>query len=254
MKKRKKRIKIGKKAIWLAPFLLLAGCAKKDSLPLAAVELTAETDAKESGEETVPEAGVKESGEKPAPEAGAKENGEEPGPEAEEKKVCYVHICGQVREPGVYRMESGSRIYQAVKMAGGFTENAETDYVNQAEAVEDGLKITIPSKEEALLQKQEASGGLTPVLEPAGGGNGLEYPRAQAADDVQRGAQAGGLVNINTASEAELCTLTGIGSSRARAIVEYREKHGGFASPEDIMKVSGIKESSYEKIKDRITV
>ena len=140
-------------------------------------------------------------------------------------QVC-VHVCGSVNQPGVYYLEEGGRIHEAVEMAGGMTEDAAGDVINLAEVVCDGQKIYIPSKE-------EQAAGYT-----------VEDP--QKADD--------GLVNINTASLDELKKLPGIGDIKAEAIIAYREEAGRFNSIEDIKNVSGIKDSSYEQIKDYIKV
>ena len=144
----------------------------------------------------------------------------------EEAQPVIVHVCGAVVSPGVYELPAGSRIVDAVDMAGGFLENADESYVNLADVPVDGEQIVIPTKEEALLLKQttKAQGTLS------------------------------GKVNINTADKALLCTLPGIGETRADSIIEYRQKHGGFSAIEDIMQVSGIKESSFQKIKERIVV
>ncbi len=140
-------------------------------------------------------------------------------------KVC-VHVCGSVNHPGVYYLEEGARIHEAVELAGGMTENAAGDVINLAEIVSDGEKIYIPSEEEVA--------------------EGFSVTDPQEADD--------GLVNINTASLDELKKLPGIGDIKAEAIIAYREEAGRFDSIEDIMNVSGIKDSSYEQIKDYIKV
>lgn len=139
--------------------------------------------------------------------------------------VC-VHVCGSVIHPGVYYLEEGARIHEAVELAGGMTEHAAGDVINLAEVVCDGEKIYIPSKEELA--------------------EGFSIEDPQNADD--------GLVNINTASLDELKKLPGIGDIKAEAIIAYREETGRFNSIEDIMNVSGIKDSSYEQIKDYIKV
>ena len=140
-------------------------------------------------------------------------------------KVC-VHVCGSVQHPGVYYLEDGARIHEAVEMAGGLTEDAAGDVINLAEVISDGEKIYIPSQE-------EAKAGYTPE------------EKTQKDD---------GLVNINTASLEELKKLPGIGDIKAEAIIKYREESGSFNSIEDIRNVSGIKDSSYEQIKDLIKV
>ncbi len=135
-------------------------------------------------------------------------------------EICYVYVCGAVTTPGVYEMKPGERIFRAIEMAGGFTEDAAPEKVNQALPVEDGLSVVVPTIEEARAASEKESG----------------------------------LVNINTASRAELCTLKGVGETRADAIIAYREEKGAFRKIEDIMLVSGIGESSFNKIKNSIIV
>lgn len=144
--------------------------------------------------------------------------------EESEAAVIYVHVCGEVCRPGVVELPAGSRAEEAVRLAGGMTQEADLDYVNLAAALSDGEKLYIPS----VLEAQEMGQSM---------GNGAE-----------------GLVNINTAGADSLCTLPGIGASRAQDIISYREKNGGFTSIEDIMKVPGIKSAAFEKIKEKITV
>lgn len=141
------------------------------------------------------------------------------------RKVC-VHVCGSVNHPGVYYLDEGARIHEAVEMAGGMTTDAAGDVINLAEEVSDGQKIYIPNQQEQA--------------------EGFTLEDLQKADD--------GLININTASLDELKKLPGIGDIKAEAIIAYREEAGKFNSIEDIMNVSGIKDSSYEQIKDYIKV
>lgn len=136
----------------------------------------------------------------------------------------YVYICGEVSEAGVYEMENGSRLYELIEAAGGMTDKASAEGLNLAEVLYDSQMVRIPSVEES----QAFYGG----------------PESRES----------GLVDINTADEEELMTLPGIGSVRAEAIISYRRENGGFSSAGDIMRVPGIKESLYEKIKDLITV
>lgn len=148
--------------------------------------------------------------------------------EAPEAKECYVHVCGAVKNPGVYKLREGSRIYEAVELAGGLLEEACADSVNQAEEVSDGQMVKVPAKEEAHLAAEEA------------------------ADSTKE--TDSGLVNINTADAEELMTLPGIGASKAESILAYRTEQGSFASVEEIMNITGIKEGVYSKIRDYITV
>lgn len=147
-----------------------------------------------------------------------------PGADDAEDSRIYVYVCGAVNNPGVVALPEGSRAEEALKEAGGFREDARTDYVNLAARVTDGEKLYFPTLEETV------------------GAGGTE---TDAGD---------GLVNINTADEALLCTLPGIGESRARDIVSFREENGPFGDCEDIMKVPGIKASVYGKIRDKIKI
>ena len=150
-------------------------------------------------------------------------SGEENSGETVEEKI-FIHVCGEVNCPGVYELEAGSRIFEAIDMAGGITKKAAADSINQAEVLKDGQRIYVPSKEETENQK-----------------NGL-------------GAVSDGKVNINRASKEELMTLPGIGEAKADAIIRYRQEKGNFDSIEEIMEIEGIKEGVFRKIQDQITV
>lgn len=143
----------------------------------------------------------------------------------EEQGVIGIYICGEVRRPGVYELEAGARVTDAIEAAGGTTGKASLNSINLAEYVEDGQKIEIPSRAEEKKKQQQS----------------------------QAGSQSQGLVNINQATAAELMTLPGIGESRAGDIVSYRQAHGNFGTVKDIMNVAGIKEGIYNRIKDKIT-
>lgn len=210
----------------------LTGCTSKDEIVL---ELEKQEEAQEQTVTSGEQAAVLEeqtvvSGEQTGI-SGEQTVGQEVSVSLAQNKI-YVHICGAVAKPGVYELDADSRVYEGIEAAGGFTENACTDYVNQAELLQDGQKITIPTLEEAEQAKAEGT-----------------FPKAGTSSE-----RADGRVNINTATESELCAINGIGEGRAAAIVKYRQENGNFASIEDIMKVSGIKEGTYEKIKDMITV
>ena len=153
---------------------------------------------------------------------------------SESGSTIFVHVCGQVNAPAVYEFEKGARVVEAIEKAGGFMENAATDYLNLAKVLTDGEKIYVPDKEEAL--------GLNPVNVDTAQGN-----VADAKDTNTK-------VNINTASKEELLSLKGIGDSRAQDIINYRTENGKFAAIEDIMKVPGIKQGAFNKIKDNIRV
>lgn len=174
--------------------------------------------------------------------------------QADTPAVIYVHICGAVVSPGVYELDEGSRVFEGIEAAGGFSEEASADYVNQAQPLKDGQRLIIPTLEEVEAAKES---GL--YKEPWESGADTDIPDSSAVADIGNqgdadSANSDGRININTAGENELSTIDGIGAGKAAAIVKYRQENGNFQSIEDIMKVSGIKEGTYAKIKDKITV
>lgn len=186
--------------------------------------------------------GDNEAAENAAPEGQSKEN-----PQTPEPRSLYIHVCGEVAAPGVYELPAGSRMYEAVEKAGGMTSEAAQEYVNLAQAIEDGQQLRIPSREE--IRKYQETGKDVSGLLGAGGaaGNGSESAS-------QKSGSSAALINLNTASKEELMTLNGVGAARAEAILSYREQKGGFRTIEDIMKVPGIKNAAFQRIKDKITV
>ncbi len=147
----------------------------------------------------------------------------------------YVDVDGAVVSPGVYRLKEGARVSQAIDAAGGLTAEADVTGLNRASKVADGQKIYVPK----VGEQQAVTAG--------GGADGCAVVTSGAND-------AAGLVNINTASAAELQTLSGIGPSMAQSIIDERTKNGPFASVDDLMRVSGIGEKKLAKIKDCICV
>lgn len=147
----------------------------------------------------------------------------------------YVDVDGAVARPGVYRLKDGARVSQAIDAAGGLTAEADVTGLNRASKVTDGQKIYVPTvgEQQAALAAGGAEGGAATV---SGAGT------------------SSGLVNINTASAAELQTLSGIGPSMAQSIIDERTQNGAFASVDDLMRVSGIGEKKLAKIKDCICV
>ena len=140
----------------------------------------------------------------------------------ESSDAIYVYICGEIVKSGVYEMKSGSRLFELVEAAGGLTADAAEDGLNLAGILTDGQKIVVPS---------------------------VEDMQTAALEDVYEDLR----ININTADIKTLVSLPGIGEARARDIIAYRNENGAFESTEDIKKVSGIKDSIYNKIKDLIT-
>lgn len=140
-----------------------------------------------------------------------------------------VHVSGAVAAPGVYELEEGARVADAVEHAGGFLEGAAENALNLARVLNDGEQVVVPTAEEHAAQQSaaEASGGAAGV---------------------------GGKVNINTASAEQLDTLPGVGESTAQKIIADREANGPFSSPEDLKRVSGIGDKKYAELADLITV
>ena len=192
---------------------------------------SSESPAKQSNGESVN--GDSEAAESAAVKVQSKENSQMPEP-----KILYIHVCGEVAAPGVYELPAGSRMYEAVEKAGGMTSEAAQEYVQQ---------LRIPSREE--VRKYQETGKDVSGLLGAGGaaGNG-------SVSSSQKSGSSAALINLNTASKEELMTLNSIGAARAEAILSYREQKGGFRTIEDIMKVPGIKNAAFQKIKDKITV
>lgn len=248
MQDKKKRIhaeKMWYAGLLLAVLALLAGCTKKEDLLFLSEEgvseagETEQTENLQPGEETSFAEVISDTSEPVSAEAQL----------VEKQSLICVHVCGAVLRPGVYEMKAGSRVYEAVQAAGGFAEGADQNYVNQAQRLGDGAKLVIPTTEEAAAD----DGTGDPKDTSAQIGIITETALTESGSGDQA-AESGGRININTASEAQLCDIPGIGATRAAAIAAYRESHGGFQKPEDIMKVNGIKEGMYEKIKDSISV
>lgn len=166
-----------------------------------------------------------------------------------QQAMIYVDVCGAVANPGVFQLAAGSRVFQAIEAAGGYLPEAALTCVNRAGVLTDGQQLYILTQEE--MERQ----GLDPV-EMAKASDGQMNGSAGTGQNTGIAAQAqqDNRININTADEAQLTTLTGIGATRAQAIIAYREENGPFAAIEDIMNVQGIKEGTFAKIKDEIVV
>lgn len=260
MKKRKRKYLADTKKIrrYMQGILLLSlvfwlgGCTRRDELTLELEQTQSVEESKGAEPELSAESGDTalngaeqelESTDPVAADASGAEIQSQEKEEAQPEKI-YIHVCGAVESPGVYELEQGQRVCDAVRMAGGFAGDADEDYVNQAERLSDGAKLVIPTREQSAAEKERQTAEL-----------GLVEPEtAETPQDSGEMHGSGEKININTASESELCQIPGVGKTRAAAIVAYREAHGAFQKTEDIMKVSGIKEGTFEKIKDSIRV
>jgi len=141
-------------------------------------------------------------------------------------RKLLVHVAGEVAKPGLYRLDEGSRVADAIDAAGGATQAGSLDQLNLASKVRDGDKILVPTKVQSTT-----------------------YLPTTGTEDSQNG-----IVNINTASESEIEKLPGIGSELAKRIVQYRTKNGSFSSISELKKVEGIGEKRFEAIKELVRI
>ncbi len=150
------------------------------------------------------------------------------------RETIPIHIMGEVKQPGVYYMNEGDIVEEVIQRAGGLTDLADLFYINLAESITSNQKIYIPSKEEV--------------------NQSFEQYKDLIVQTTSSSSQEKIMININKAGEEELLQLNGIGPSKAAAIIQYRNEYGEFSNIEDLMLVPGIKENSFEKIKDQITI
>lgn len=154
-------------------------------------------------------------------------------------QTIMIDVKGAVKYPGVYTLNDGQRIVDAVEMAGGYAEGANPSLINHAQKLQDEMVIYIPRVGEELTETMEQ---LVQVSQAGGSSSG------------SGGVNSAGKVNLNKASESELTQLPGIGPSKATAIVKYRTEQGTFQTAEDLKKVTGIGEKTFEQLKDLIDV
>ncbi|WJY28524.1 helix-hairpin-helix domain-containing protein [Sporosarcina trichiuri] len=172
------------------------------------------------------------------PQAALPEDGrpEDPAETAEDAEPLVpppvmVDVKGAVLHPNVYTFEEGQRVIDAITAAGGYAESADSRLLNHAQLLADQMVIYVPAEGEEM-----------PVFESAG------------ISETVQGSGSSALININTADETELMTLNGIGPAKASAIIAYRTDNGTFQTAEDLMKVSGIGQKTFDALADAITV
>ena len=144
---------------------------------------------------------------------------------------AVVHVAGEVRRPGVYRLGAGARVEEAVRRAGGPTRRADLNAINLAAKLEDGRQVIVPAR--------------------AGAGAGASAPAGGAAPDGAQPPTAP--VNLNTATADELGTLDGVGPATAQKILAYRQEHGGFSSVDELDQVPGIGEKRLAALRPHVT-
>lgn len=184
-----------------------------------------------------------------------------------------VEIKGMVLNPGVYELESNKRVNDLIELSGGLLENANTDYLNLSKKLKDEMIIIVYSNEEINSFKNNNDSKYENIkiecncpdtindacidIGDISHENNITYEnddKDNADDNKSNISDIGSKISINEASIEELTKVSGIGSSKAKSIIEYRKQNGNFKTIEDIMNVSGIGKSLFEKIKDYITV
>lgn len=161
------------------------------------------------------------------------------------KAPIAVHVVGAVPRPGLYEFAEGARVQDAINAAGGLLAAADVNTINLASLLMDGQQLNIPYK-----VGEEPSGGGSETLSLPGPDDEEELPSNNSGSEESIVE----LININTASLDELDSLPGIGATLAQRIIDYRNENGPFTSIEEIMDVSGVGPSTFENIKDLITV
>lgn len=175
-----------------------------------------------------------------------------------DEETIQIYIVGCIKKEGVVEIRKGQLIADAVQAAGGFTEDADTRNINMVYKLNENVMLCIKSKNET--QNADNTKTFQPVQDSQANeaGKGAEIQKTDGGvivNNLSQSGSAGGKVNINSASAEQMDTLLpGVGPSTAKDIVTYREKNGQFKTIEDIMKVPGIKENKFNKLKELITV
>lgn len=266
--------------IWTVLFFLwtasaMTGCARREEVFLEELDSDEENSNRKAGEESTAYENNVAAGENPKKQSAVSDAGSEGNtensaldllPETPIPQKIFVDVCGAVVNPGVYELDEGARIFQAVDAAGGYLPEAAINYLNRARSIGDGQQIYVPTEKEVSEELELAMAKVPEALNDGdkSGSSGLEEIQGSSVENpsgtVERdtgsfgdGAGDDPRINLNTADAGQLSTLSGIGQSKAEAIVAYREEHGDFASIEEIMNVEGIKEGTFSKIKDKIS-
>lgn len=213
---------------------VLTGCGRQQTTEMLELPVRQEKTADATGDETrQPDPAKQETADASEAEAqyqdpAGQENADLQTAETKsDAGMYYVYVCGAVVRPDVYRMPADARVFEAVELAGGFSETADKDALNLAAFIQDGMQICVPREGE--------HGGLI-------------------TSDNAAGVPADAPVDLNTADAALLMTLPGIGEVKANNILSYRQEHGSFQSVEELLEVSGIGNALYEQVKDRVTI
>ena len=232
-----------------------AACGREEVLTLRSSPSSSECMEAERTEEDPGDSGQQGCDDDAAERTGAAESAEAERNDAAEsgkREPLYVYVCGAVECPGVYAFEEGARVFDAIEAAGGLSADADGACVNQALKLSDQDQLyirTLEEKEQNTQKGEFSSTGTSP--EGSASGNGYGLLPAEGSAGTENAADA--RININTASQKELTSLPGIGDTKAAAILADRTENGFYEAPEDLKRVSGIGDATFEKLRDRIT-
>ncbi|WP_195852397.1 helix-hairpin-helix domain-containing protein [Aerococcus urinae] len=167
------------------------------------------------------------------------EGGEAGNSEGQGDDLIYVDVKGAVKSPGLYQVQAGDRVLDAIDLAGGLNDQADSKRINLSQRLQDQMVVYVPALDEEVGADDLMA--ITPALSEDG-------PTAGSSQgDSQK-------ININTADASQLQEISGIGEKKVADIIQYRESKGSFQTIEEITEVSGIGDKTFEKIKEQITV
>ena len=172
----------------------------------------------------------------------------------DENKEIMVDVKGEVVNSGIYTLKEGSRVIDAIQMAGGVTQNGDTSVLNLSKKLTDEMVIIVYSYYEVRNLEKVKEVEQTVRENCVMGNNGVQNDACIENSISDSNDNTSGKVSINTATLEELMTLSGIGEAKAKSIIEYRDQNGGFNSLDELKEVSGIGDSLFDKIKENITL
>lgn len=170
---------------------------------------------------------------------------------SENDKFIYIDVTGAVKKPSVVKLIEGSRVFEAIELAGGITQDGESKFLNLAAKLSDGTQVYVPTKQEVSEQETTNSKGIENHSETSYLGSSSN---STSSYQYKENSSNSGLININTADSTELQKLTGVGPSTAEKIISYRNSFGKFEKIEDLKSVSGIGDKTFEKLRDKICI